>query len=438
MKRLILLIFIFSFSHCSFDNKSGIWKNNEAVDQKKVNRFKDFETLYTEEKSFNKIIKPTNKLKILLDPIKITKKWPDEFFYESNNFGYENQNELIFKSKKLSGHRVNDKILFDGENIILGDNKGNITVYSVNEKKTIFKYNFYKKKFKKIKKKLSLAIENNIIYTADNLGYLYSIDYRKKKLLWAKDLKIPFRSNLKLVKNKIIVADQNNTFYVFNKFNGSQLKFVPTEETIIKNDFINSIVLYKNSFIYLNTFGSLYSINNQNLEINWFSNLKRSFDLNPTDLFFSNPVIAFKDKIILSTDPYLYVLNIYNGSIIFKLPITSIVEPIVSGKNLFIITKDNLLVGINIDSGTIIYSVDIEQEIADFLDSKNKSIDIKSLSLANNNLLVFLNNSYLVSFRKNGKIEDIKKLKEKLGTFPIFIDKSILFLNNKNRLVVLN
>ena len=188
----------------------------------------------------------------------------------------------------------------------------------------------------------------------------------------------------------------------------------------------------------MNTFGSLYSINNQNLEINWFSNLKRSFDLNPTDLFFSNPVIAFKDKIILSTDPYLYVLNIYNGSIIFKLPITSIVEPIVSGKNLFIITKDNLLVGINIDSGTIIYSVDIEQEIADFLDSKNKSIDIKSLSLANNNLLVFLNNSYLVSFRKNGKIEDIKKLKEKLGTFPIFIDKSILFLNNKNRLVVLN
>ena len=180
MKKLIFLLLIFSFSHCSFDTKSGIWKNDKVVDQKKANRFKDFETLYTEEKSFNKIIKPNNKFKIILDPIKITKKWPDEFFYDSNNFGYENQNELIFKSKKLSGHRANDKILFDGENIVFADNMGNITIYSVNEKKTIFKFNFKKKKFKKLKKKLFLAIENNIIYTADNLGYIYSIDYRKK------------------------------------------------------------------------------------------------------------------------------------------------------------------------------------------------------------------------------------------------------------------
>ena len=46
----------------------------------------------------------------------------------------------------------------------------------------------------------------------------------------------------------------------------TQLKFIPTEETTIKNDFINSLVLYKNTLIYLNTFGSLYSINSQNFK----------------------------------------------------------------------------------------------------------------------------------------------------------------------------
>ena len=101
---------------------------------------------------------------------------------------------------------------------------------------------------------------------------------------------------------------------------------------------------------------------------------------------------------------YLYLLNINNGSIIFRAAITSIVKPVLSGENLFIITKDNLLLCISVNTGKIIYSLNIAQEIADFLDTKTKSISIKSLSLANNNLLIFLNNSYLVAFNKNGKI----------------------------------
>ena len=61
MKKLILIIFIFISSHCSFDNKSGIWTNSNKVDLKKIDRFKDFETLYTKEKSFNEIIAPNKK-----------------------------------------------------------------------------------------------------------------------------------------------------------------------------------------------------------------------------------------------------------------------------------------------------------------------------------------------------------------------------------------
>ena len=438
MKKLILIIFIFISSHCSFDNKSGIWQNNNTVDLKKTDRFKDFETLYTKEKSFNKIILPNKNLDLLLDPIKETKQWTDIFYQESNNFAYENLNEIIFKSKKINRHKIKDNILFDGENIVATDTRGNIVVYSVDKKEITYNYNFYKKKFKKIKKNLNIIIEENFIYASDNLGYFYALDYKNKKLLWAKNFKIPFRSNIKISGNKIITADQNNILYILNKFNGVQLRFIPTEETIIKSNFVNSLALYRESLIYLNTFGSLYSINTQNLKINWFANFKQSLDLNPTNLFFSNPVIVFEDKIIISTDPYLYLLNINNGSIIFKTPITSIVKPIISGKNLFIITKDNLLVCININTGKIIYSLNIAQEIADFLDTKNKSISIKSLSLANNNLLIFLDNSYLVAFNKNGKIEKIEKLKSKLATSPIFINKSILFLNKNNKLIVLN
>ena len=444
MRFFLILIFIFFFNNCSFDNKTGIWKNENLSNKEKKessNKFKEFKTLSTTIEPFDQTVNLINDFNFNLLSPKKNFTWHDTFYNTTNNltnFKYDNLNNLIFKSKKLSRFELNKILLFDKNKLITNDEKGNIIIYSINENKVVTKFNFYKKKFKNIKKKLHIKIEKNKVYVADNLGYLYSLDYEMKKLLWAKNFKIPFRSNIKIYGNKIITADQNNILHIINKFNGMQLKFIPTEETTIKNDFVNSLALYGDSLIYLNTFGSLYSINTQNLKINWFTNFKQSLDLNTTNLFYSNPVVIFKDKIIVSTDPYLYLLNINNGSIIFRIPITSIVKPVISEKNLFIITKDNLLVCINMDTGKIIYSLNISNEIANFLDTKKKSISIKSLSLANNNLLIFLDNSYLVAFNSNGKIQKIEKLKSKLGTSPIFINKSILFLNKNNKLIALN
>ena len=225
---------------------------------------------------------------------------------------------------------------------------------------------------------------------------------------------------------------------MLNKLSGERIKFVPTEEIVLKNDFISSIALDKNSLFYLNTYGSLYSINRNNYRINWFINLNQSIDLNLGNLFFSNPILTHRDKIIISTDPYLYIINLSSGSTISKIPITSIVNPIASGKNLFLITKDKLLICIDLELGEIIYSLNVSEEIANFLNVKSKGINIKSLSLVNNDLFLFLDNSYLVQFTSKGKVKKINKLSGKLDTQPIFVNKSILYFNKKNNLIVLN
>ena len=146
MKIFLALVFLAILSNCSFDNKSGIWQNSNEVNTKKNDQFKDFETLYTETKSFESIIEPDNNLKINLDPIRLNLKWTDEFSDDSNNlknFSYKNLNELIFKSKKLSSYKIKSRILFDNQNVILTDEKGNITVYSIDSQEIVFKYNFY-------------------------------------------------------------------------------------------------------------------------------------------------------------------------------------------------------------------------------------------------------------------------------------------------------
>ena len=101
--------------------------------------------------------------------------------------------------------------------------------------------------------------------------------------MWAKNYKVPFRSNLKISKNKLIAANQNNDLYFFNKKNGETINFIPTEENIIKNEFVNNIAINKENTFFLNTYGSLYSIDNDSNRINWFINLNQSQDLNPSN-----------------------------------------------------------------------------------------------------------------------------------------------------------
>ena len=58
--------------------------------------------------------------------------------------------------------------------------------------------------------------------------------------------------------------------------------------------------------------------------------------------------------------------------------------------------------------------------------------------LVNNDFLLFLNNSYILYFDIRGRLKEIKKLNSKISSEPIFIDKSLLYLDKKNRLRVLN
>ena len=50
-----------------------------------------------------------------------------------------------------------------------------------------FKNTIFIKKYKKIEKKLNIALDKNILFVSDNLGYLYSYDYNANKILWAKN-----------------------------------------------------------------------------------------------------------------------------------------------------------------------------------------------------------------------------------------------------------
>ena len=315
----LILIFIF-LQNCSFDDKSGIWNNRNDISRNK-SVFKEFKKLTSTQQSFNKTIIFDEKISLnFSNPIQIF-EWKDIYYSENNNlknFNYKDLNEVIFKSKKITKFDINRNILFENNNLISGDARGNIIVFSINQNKEISKFNFYKNKFKKIKKILYFIVEGSIIYVSDNIGFLYAYDLKKNNIIWAKNYKIPFSSNLKIFGEKLIAANQNNDLYYFNKSNGELLNLIPTEETIFKNEFTNNLSLNGQILLYLNTYGTLYALNNQTMNILWFLNLNQSIDLNPSNIFNGSKVINDKKVIVVSSNQFTYIIDIISGSILFK------------------------------------------------------------------------------------------------------------------------
>ena len=163
MRLLFVIISFVLLSNCSFDNKTGIWKNENEISGKKENDkiFKDFKKIADFEKDFQKTINLSKDFKIKKSKVVTNTQWNDIFYdYNNNfkNFSYNNFNQVLFKSKKLSKKKINYFKLFENNNLILNDEKGNIIVFSVIENIKIDEFNFYKKKFKKINKKLNMIV----------------------------------------------------------------------------------------------------------------------------------------------------------------------------------------------------------------------------------------------------------------------------------------
>lgn len=442
MKLLNALLILFFLNSCSFDDKSGIWKNENDKIKEEKDIFKDFKKVTSFEESFNEIIPFSKKTIIQISKPVISEKWNDihyDFNNNLKNFQYNDVYQVILKSKKLSKHKVNDYLLFSNNHLIINDEKGNIIIYSINKRKIITKFNFYKKKYKKIKKNLNLIVEKDIVYISDNVGYLYAINYKTGNIIWAKNYKIPFRSNLKIINDQLIAANQNNYLYFFNKKNGESIKFIPTEETIIKNSFINNLSIdNEKSIFFLNTYGSLYSIDIKTLKINWFINLNQSTDINPSSLFDSVEIVSNKSKVLISSTNKTFIIDSKLGLIIDKFNFSPLFKPIINKNYVFLITKNNLLISIDLNTSKILYSLDINDQIANFLNLNKKEVKIKSFMLVNNEIIIFLKNSYILNFKINGTLRSVRKLPFKLISFPIIIDNSFYFLNNKNKLIIMN
>ena len=62
MKFYYILVILFFFTNCSFDNKTGIWKDNNFISTEDKGPLKDFKKISTSEEIFNTTINLEKKI----------------------------------------------------------------------------------------------------------------------------------------------------------------------------------------------------------------------------------------------------------------------------------------------------------------------------------------------------------------------------------------
>ena len=457
MKRLLIVFLTLLLISCSFDNKTGIWKDASdiPVDKQDARVISEnstaerYESISTIEKIFNEEIEATNVSNFKTDePLKII-NWTEHYALPTNNisnFFYNGSKTLLSKSSNL-GKISSDKnyssrkIIFYKNDLVSHDHKGTIFIYSLGLKKKIFKYNFYKKNFKDFQKKINLIINNDVLYAADNLGYIYALNLKDKSIIWAKNYGIPFRSNLKLTNNEIFLANQDNVIYSIDAVTGEKKWQFATSQTLLKSDFQNNFVLdlINTNLIFLNTNGELYSINYVSQKINWVLNFKNSATNIDTALFLSQPMILKSDNLIISGEKSLSNYDPIYGIKKWILPSEPISKPIITSSHTFAVLKNNLLICVDNISGKVIWSQNIFSNVGNRKAINNFGL-ITDFKIVNGKINIYSKNGYLITFNtNNGNFNSFARIsKNGISSRIIFLDNNMLFVDNKNKLLKFN
>ena len=456
MKRLLLVFIVLTSTSCSFDNKTGLWKDASTtpVENQNAKTIEDnksnikYENIFIKNQTFNEEKEPLNISNIKIDtPVKIL-SWTEEYAVSTNNisnFSYEGNKILLSKSSKLSKNtfsknNLNKKIFFYIYNLISYDHKDTIFIYSLILKKKIFKYNFYKKKFKNFNKEINIIINENVLYAADNLGYLYALNLDDNSIIWAKNYGIPFRSNLKFINNQIFLSNQDNVIYSIDSNTGSINWQFATSLTFLKSDFKNNFALdeINNNLFFLNTSGELYSINYLTEKINWVLIFKNTSQQGDTRLFLSQPIVIKNNNIIISTEEKLLSYDIKTAIKNWNLSVKPIFKPIITSNYTYIVLRNNLIVCLDNISGNIIWSKNIFNGIDG--KKKKKLVSIIDFKIVNNEINIFFRNGYLLSFNpKNGNLNYLGRIsKNGINSEIVFLNDKMFFINNKNKLLKFN
>ncbi|MDC0417420.1 PQQ-binding-like beta-propeller repeat protein [Candidatus Pelagibacter sp.] len=425
---LILLV----LANCSFDTKTGIWTDSKPLAKEKNNSIE----IFKKKKSFQKELNSSVKLELDLENLNKVKS-----DINTNNNGVIKKKISIkeiskFKFKKIDYfNHFEPDLVFDNENYVFFDDKSNILKFD-KKFKLVWKKNFYTKKERKLNPILTLALNNGDLIVTDTIGKIYKINFLTGNLIWEKNNTFPFNSELKIYENRAYVIDINNTLRCFSLENGKELWKFDSENTFLKSNKRNSIVLKNDVVFFNNSMGDVVAVDAINGSLIWLTPTQNSSIYeNAFSLKLSDLVIDNGDLLFSTNKNEFYSINLSNGIVNWKQNINSSVRPIILGNLIFTISNEGYLFIIQKLSGNIIKVNDI---FKNFKKTKRNQINPVGFIISSDKIIVSNDNGKLLVVNlKTGQIESILKIDNEKISRPFVFDNQLVLVKD-NAIIRLN
>jgi outer membrane protein assembly factor BamB len=384
----------------------------------------------------------SSKSLLLLNSPQSNKDWVYEHFSSNNLYEhlvYEGKFQDIFK--KSIGDYINKNndsgsLLVSNEFVFFSDEKGKIYKFDIKNQRVIWELKIYESSLNNYPKNIALYLNSNILYAADNLGFLYSIDTETGKPIWQQNYGVPFSSNLNFYKSILYVVNQNSRLYAFNPIDGEKIWSFESLSGLIKPSRSSSISILNNNLLFTNDVGDVTVIDLNQQAIVWTKNILSQNTISNNLIFkTSNLLIDKKDVFISSNNGDLLNFNFDTGEIKWSQKLSSIQNHISTDKYLFVLTENGFIIAFNKTNGTILWSLNLTKFSRD-----SKTVpSYYGLLLASNNLYATSSNGDIYKISANdGTYISHKKINSDLSRAPIIVDNRIFILNRSSELIILN
>ena len=429
---LIFFLFLVIFS-CSSDKDKKVDLEVFKNQGEKINVF-EANIIFDKEIS--------SKSLLLLNSPQSNKDWVYEHFSSNNLYEhlvYDGKFQDIFK--KSIGDFINKNndsgsLLISNEFVFFSDEKGKIYKFDIKNQRVIWELKIYESSFNNYPKNIALYLNSNILYAADNLGFLYSIDTETGKPIWQQNYGVPFSSNLNFYKSILYVVNQNSRLYAFNPIDGEKIWSFESLSGLIKPSRSSSISILNNNLLFTNDVGDVTVIDLNQQVIVWTKNILSKNTISNNLIFkTSNLLIDKKDVFISSNNGDLLNFNFDTGEIKWSQKLSSIQNHISTDKYLFVLTENGFIIAFNKTNGTILWSLNLTKFSRD-----SKTVpSYYGLLLASNNLYATSSNGDIYKISANdGTYISHKKINSDLSRAPIIVDNRIFILNRSSELIILN
>ena len=425
-KIVLLFIFAFFITACSFNKNSKFWTSTENILQENDLSYKE---IFVEEEALGQELNPN--LIIKLNSNVNNNLLTRNYF---NNDGRLNYDGILKKSSRFRYSKIKNfnqfepTIVSDKKNIIFFDKKGSILKFD-NKSKLIWKKNYYSKSEKKLLPILQFANNNNLLIVADNIAKYYALDLSNGKLIWSKNNLAPFNSQIKIYQDKFFIIDFSNTLRCFSTKNGKELWNIKTENSLIRSQKKLSMVIVKGLLYFNNSIGDISAVDINKGKLLWQLPTQSSLIYESAFSLETSDIIADPNNLFFSNNKnQFFSIDLGTGSFNWENKVNSSLRPSLVGNYLFTISNEGYLIIIEKNSGNIIRVTDI---LKNFKKKKRDKYKPVGFIVGLNNIYLSTNNGRLLVIKiSTGKTISILKIDNEKISRPIILDKYLLVIKD--------